>query len=373
MWTALKRDISFLYLVLIKPFYLENSGLLFAVFFICFGLFPGFYMLREAHGGMMYAICTSPAAMLATFLLWSAYAFKCISFVLRELKLPQNTCLYIFGLGKKASLVFLFLVLQLSLFIPVLLYALFTLYIGFSSGNYVQPFFIIMFLSGLNLVSSYLYFHEVRNPQQELKLPFQLPVYKRTWTEPFYLFPLTHFLNKRKLMLLVIKSISLLLLWGGFYLADRQALEVRFVYMMMVGSVIAHSILVQHLRDFENRHMHWMLNLAVSPATRFAGYVMFFTVILTPEFFFLSKYTFSQIQIYDLPYFLILGISGLCYLHSLLFLKNMNETTYMNYVFGSWLGLTMAVQFTIPIFVISAALFTTAFIIYRRRYYLYDV
>ncbi len=372
MLSGIKQDFTFLAKVLIKPFYAENAGQIFTVVLVCFGLFPGFAMLKEAHYGIMIAICTSPLAMFASCLLWTAYAYKCFAFVLRELSLSQNECLYIIGLGKPFRNVFLLFIFQLVLFVPVLLYVFFTLFIGIGSGYHLQPFIIFIFLSALNLLISFIYSYQFRNPQEELKLPFGIPAFKRSWDLPFYLYPISHFIGKRKLMLFVTKVISFSLIWLGFYLAHNQDLDIRFVYITMVGSILAHSILVQHLRDFENKNMTWMLNIPLRLSFRFIGYLILFFFLILPEVFFIFKYAFNQISYAEVPNFLVLGIAGLSFLHSVLYIKDMNETKFMNYQIGFLLGLIMAIQFRIPILVISIALLSLAYLTYKRRYYLYE-
>ena len=372
MFRGIKKDFSFLKEVLIKPFYTENAGQLFTIFLICFGLFPGYSMLKEAHYGMMIVICSSPVALLACFILWTAYAYKGFAFVLREFKLPQNECLYVFGLGKPAKSISLLFLFQLVLFIPVLLYAISSILIGLSEGYIFQPFLIILYLLVINVFPSFIYFQLLKNPHQEIKLPFRMPAFKRSWKLPYYLFPISHFLGKRKLMLFVTKFISLCLIWIGFYLANNQELNIRFVYITMIGSILAHSILVKHLRDFENKNMAWMLNMSIKIPVRFTGYLILFFLLLIPEGFFILKYTSTQIGYSEIPNFLILGVAGLSFFHSVLYMREMNETKFMNYQMGSFLCLIMIIQFRLPIPVISVSLLFLAYFIYKKRYYLYE-
>ncbi|MBC7389426.1 MAG: hypothetical protein H7329_09470 [Opitutaceae bacterium] len=372
MFAGIEKDFSFLNKVLIKPFYSENAGQLFTIFLICFGLFPGYSMLKEAHYGIMFAISSSPIAMLASFLLWTVYAYKCLAFVYREFKLPQNDCLHILGLGQPVRSISLLFNFQLILFIPVLLYAMFSVFIGLSAGYVLQPLLIIFFLFVTNIFLSFIYYQLLKNPHQEIRLPFIISSFKRTWKMPYYLFPVSHFLAERKLMLFVTKCISLGLIWVGFYLANNQALDIRFVYITMVGSIMAHSILVQHLRDFENKTMAWMLNMPIEIPVRFIGYLVLFFLLLTPEGIFMFKYTSTQIEYSEVPNLLMLSVAGLSYFHSVLYIKEMNETKFMNYQMGSFLCLVMVIQFRIPPLVISVMLLFIAFIIYKKRYYLYE-
>lgn len=366
-----KEDIGLLTKMVVGPFYRENAGLLSVVLFICFGFFDSAAMMIAAHKGIMLEICSSPIVMTASLCVWVAYVFKTWTFVLQTLRDPKNECLYVMGLTSTWQSIVLWCWIYLPLSLPVTVYAGLTAYVGLHTGHLGASVLILLFHLGVGLVWAIFFSvlqrqaHRRFVPDLRWSLPFSLSL-------PHYLYFGVHLVRKQKLMLLVTKVISLLLLWGGFYLMRVQELDVRFGLMCMVGATTAHLNIVIKMREFEDFTMSWRRNLPIRPIELFISYCLFFSLLLLPELLLTGKQVSSLLVWYEPFLFWLLGLSGLSLYHALMYKKGMHYEKYMNHVFVVWLLSTFAVQFKLPPLVVSPLVGTYAYWLYSSRYYRYE-
>lgn len=366
-----KDDVRLLTKMVVGPFYRENAGLLAVVLFICFGFFDSTAMMIAAHKGIMFEICSSFIVMTASLCVWSAYVFKTWTFVSQTLRDPRNECLHVMGLSAPWQSVGLWCLVYLPLSLPVTIYASFTVYVGLQSGYLGASFLILLFHVGVGLAWAVFFSvlqgqaHRRFVPALRWTLPFALPL-------PHCLYFGSHLVNERKLMLLVTKAISLLLLWGGFYLMRMQNLDVRFGLMCMVAATTAHLNIVIKMLEFEDFAMCWRKNLPFRPVELFLSYCLFFSLLLLPELLLVCKQVGTLLVWHQPLLFWSVGLSGLSLYHAMLYKKGMHHEKYMNQVFVVWLLLTFAIQFKLPPLVVTLIVATYAYWMYASRYHRYE-
>jgi hypothetical protein len=291
---------------------------------------------------------------------------------MRELREHKNECLYVLGLGKSTQIGAVFVVTHLVMALPILVYAFFTMGVGFQNHLYGP----VMGMLGIQIFcvlgSAALYRYCVQRAHVRIQLPFSLS-FRIPLSLPYYLYFGSDLVQQRKLMLIVCKTLSIVVLWGGLLLMKAQDLDIRIGWMCMVASATIHVIILQKLREMEDETMAWMGNLPFSPLQRFGGYLLFFVLLLLPEMLFLLKFVPEQVKWMDLPFFLGIGVAGLSQFHSLLFKKGMNSEKFNNQVFFYWLLYTFSIQFKVPVYLVIVGLLGLSFWQYTSRYYQYEV
>ena len=127
----------------IEQFYKLNAGFFLVIFIAMFGIMSGAETM-QLHYALMRSITSSGTSMSIAFAVFALYNFKCISFGLKELNKPANNFLYnLQGISSRRQWV-LYLYCHSSMYLPVLIYGLITVGVGFSLGHYVAGVVVLL-------------------------------------------------------------------------------------------------------------------------------------------------------------------------------------------------------------------------------------
>ena len=112
---------------IVARYYKSNAGFFFAVVVVAFGL-----LRNVEHIALATYLLHSTFLLCLLFVLWTLYLLKTINFTKKSFSLPQNEFLYCLYLIPLPVRVMVFLLMQVLLLEPILLYALFLAYVGFT-------------------------------------------------------------------------------------------------------------------------------------------------------------------------------------------------------------------------------------------------
>ena len=350
--------------IFVARFYQRNSGFFLLLFVVMFGVAQN---PKSYHYQLMTSIVSSPITLLATLMAWLLYNIKCISFIHKTIYENNNIFLKELQAISSASLMRIFTMIEISLFAPIWIYALFTIYVGISLKHYLAAIIIGIFIIGIQWISAHLYKVAIFKQGEAFNIPkFNIPIKKQFWAILIW-----HSLFTGKLKITMVKFFSFCLLfiplvWNGshFQLSD-------FVLFFQL-SIASHAIIVyDHVKFIETR----FAILRNMPIYRYKIFLLFVTayfVLLLPEaailFYYGNKIALGVKVVPLMAYF----FGQLLFYTAVAYEKQMNIGTYLGAVGLTSVCLLMVLPFA-NFWIIGLILIAVSFIIFNALYYKYEV
>jgi hypothetical protein len=254
-------------------------------------------------------------------------------------------------------------------YIPVLLYAVAIIVIGFKKQEYLSVVEITLFSLIILTVTPFVYVLALQQKRFALR-PF-LPSLSRARRKPYFLFPLYFLLRERKQMLFVTKTFSLLLLYGFIQLYEPERYDLRPMQLCLLICAASHCAVVYEIRLFEEQYLEFSKNLPLTLAGRFLRMIAMYTCLLLPEFIFLLKGLHVQYSILDYPQLLLMLIALLSLFYVVLLLEDTNMEQLIRIVFGICAACFFIILYN-PGIILPLAILVLAFLLYHAYYYHYE-
>ena len=165
--------------ILVREFYLANSG-----FFLLVVAIAGGFMRGYEHIALAEFFISTPMVLCIPLTVWILYALKVANFNGERLSLQENEFVFYFPLFPvitQWSLVLRAAALQLS---PVFLYALFLCLVALKHAMWIPPGLIVMGCALLLWLTSLRLLFELRHPNQEKKISFFSRLLNASFTKP---------------------------------------------------------------------------------------------------------------------------------------------------------------------------------------------
>lgn len=358
----MKTTISILQKVLVNHFYRLNAGLFMFLFYVLFGL-------PQDAGGFHIAIATlivnNRLFLLLVFSMWLLYNFKCIDYICKNLKEPEQlflTCIENTGSFK----CYMYMVyVQYLVYLPVTAYSVFLIIIALKEHAYIPVIEIIAYETVMLFSAPLLYKSVLQRRWNGFQ--FSLPALLRI-PKPLFLVPLFHILNNRKQMLLITKLFSLGILWLFIKEFDPDHYDIRPVLFCFLLATIANCTIVFEIRNFEEEHLYISRNFPLSLTRRFINVLLMYTVLLLPEMLFVCKGYPLYFNLFDYLQLTFSAVALLCLLHVCLLIQNITIETYIKIVFGIAMGLFFIILYN-PGIILSLFLLLAAFAIFHSHYH----
>ena len=355
--------------IFVKEFYKINAGFFLFFFLLFFGIVnPG--SVLSYHKTIIDGILTAPALLLAAIFIWMLYQIKCLNAF--SLLLGQQANAFLINLQcLPGSLRWLLLgIIHFINFLPVGIYIITVIIIGFISNKHTHAYYIIITMIIFLLSGSYLSNRQIMKWGKEKQLLISIPaVLNIPKSYPFLLIHYTFY--ERKLTLLAIKifSIGLLLIVaslgeGTFYLENFM------LFFMII--ILAHAIMVYKCVQEIEIKMTFFRNLPMPIIERISVYLLVYLIIMSPETIFLLVNFSKDISWWTLIMFYFTGISQLLLFTAVLYLPRINMNRYLQIIFGIFiiseifLRLPSLYIFFITQTFISILIFSTFYYKYER-------
>ncbi len=359
--------VSILQRVLVSHFYKVNAGFFLFGFFVLFGL-P--YQVVSFHLSLIAGIIESGVFLAFVMLIWLLYNFKCIDYVLKQLRLPSQ--LFLFSLNnlsnKKIYLYMLYI--QVLVYMPVLAYAFVIASMAVKKHAYTCTILVILFNIIASTATAFLYFISIQR-KPLINAVFLLPSINLSLKKPFFLIPLYHLWYDRKQMLFISKFFSLLLLYGFMNLYEPDHYDIRPLQLCMLLVVASQTAMVFQIKEFEEEYLSFNRNLLLKTIGRFAGMFVMYALLLLPEFILLLRGYSIHFTLADYPQLVLMPVAVLSILHVTLYLDNINMNQFMRIVFGVLAG-CFFILLCNPGTMFAACILILAFILYNSYYYSYE-
>ena len=368
----MNTELTILTKSLVAPFYKQNAvGFAFLIF-IMFGVVgrANGVGLLEYHYSLIQAILTNFPFLLFTLSAWFLYAFKCAQFISDLLDKKEYIFLQVLTQKKRGHTFRKMIVVQLMLLLPVLLYALITVWIGILHSWWPHVIIILIFLLFLGFAGSWWYQYDLYNPGKQL-----LPVSRKlspVFAYPFYWFFLIRFIwNSRKTLFLVIKTVNCLILYLLIQNLSGDHPDLRMLILFYSFALLGHGVLIYIIRSMEEANLCFYRSLPISLLRRYLQYMLFYLFLFIPEIVVILSLTPDHIPFTEGMLLILYGYGMLLLLNCLLFVRFFKPSDYLKIQSGLFLLIFIAILTrTFPGF--CAGLFLLSPYIFFRCYYRFE-
>ena len=357
---------------LVTPFYKQNAGLFAFLIFIMFGVVgrANGVGLLEYHYSLIQAIMTNIPFLLFTLSAWFLYAFKCAQFMLDIFGKKEYIFLQVLTQKKPVYTFWKMLVVQTMLLLPVLLYALISIWIGVLHSWWLHGFIIVIFLLFLSFAGSWWYQYILYRPDKRI-LPVPWKMYSVAAYSFYWLFLIRYIWNSRKTLFLVIKMVSCLVLYGLLRNLSGDHSDLRMVILFYSFTLLGHGVLIYIIRAMEESDLRFYRSLPFSLLQRFLQYALLYLFLFIPDIMVIVSLTPDHIPFGDSILLVFYGYSILLLLNSLLFIRFFKPSDYLKIQSGIFLIIFITVLTgTLPGF--CAGLFFISPYIFFRHYYQFE-
>lgn len=366
----MKRTVLFKSIV--KTFYRQNAGQLAFLFFITVisvGRANDVGLL-EYHYSLIRGMLTNPSFLCVVLLAWSVYAWKCVRFVAYILQRPECSFLSLLSLPGARQVYGWLLFVQGMLFLPVSLYALIVLGVGFHAHWYAPSMVVLVYILAVCGISAAWYLRLLHTPGMAVRGPGwgRLSLGRQRSYRSFLTW---YVLTSRKTLLLVTKLYSC----GVLYLIMRGSAPDRYDLQMVLlfysFGLLGHGVLIHLVKRMEETRLDFYRGMAVSLQERFIQYGGFYLILLIPEILTIGWFTPGVLRYPDAVLLVLWSYSILLLLNSLQLYPFPRMIDYLKAIgcifFVIYLGVLMGIWFwlTLLFLGLSVAIFWGRY--YRRE------
>jgi hypothetical protein len=313
--------------IFVRPFYRANAGFFLFFFFVFFGAVQG-GSLVSYHLSLMNRILSSGITLSIVLFCWLLYHLKCVGFFLKIINSHEGEFLYNLQAFEKSGQWKLYTTIYSLVYAPVLVYSIVLSTVGFQK-DFVQSSMIIFLFQIVSLgISSTLIYYRLNNWIARISMPSLTILFRKQ----FLLYNLFYLTTQKRSLFLVLKALSLLLLyiilvWNkGKYDSDSFLL---FYLLILLG----HALLPYLLIQFMEKKLAVSRNLPLSLFKRAAAYLIPYFIFLLPELAYLLYHADALPIEHRFAYYLNLVIS-LFLLTAILYSDAFDRNEYLKAIFA---------------------------------------
>src|ERR1700744_3432633 len=229
--------------VFARGFYVAHAGILAVGFFVMFGMVePG--QLLNYHKTLMLAFVSNPLMMAVVFAIWLIYTIKGWHYVIGQISaVNQQFLFYSSNAFEKRQQYTGWFITQLTVLLPILIYGLIAVGVGFAHHYYLIPVAVLIYLFLLCGISAVLYAGWVNKLIDGSRQSWLLALSSK-WRKPWFSLFIYYIFDKQKVTWLVTKGLSWVLITGFFYLFADVKHDVRVAGIAILAVVTAHVKLI---------------------------------------------------------------------------------------------------------------------------------
>jgi len=352
---------------LVMPYYQSNAGFFFVVIVFTFGL------LRPVeHIALITYILHSTFLLYLLFALWTLYTLKTIQYIKQALKQPQHAFIYHFSLYPFYIRLAGLLLMQISLWQPVLLYAAFIVYVAFSTALVTPLFWIALFCCISLAGTAVLYNYWLLNPDPDKK---QTPITRLIhthFTTPYSFYFLGFLLDEHKVLVFLSKTFSCAMITGIIRLYAIEDYNMVVLSLGMLAGVAGNAVISYQMQQFEQVQLQFIKNMPLSVGWRFLRMAGIYTILLLPEMAICMRYLLPSAGFWNIAGLMFFGLSLLVLLHSYLSRETLSQESFIRRLFFITLLFFLLILFRIQLIWLTAFNWILAYYLYRKYFYDYE-
>lgn len=366
----MKYPLKIVFQSFVKTFYKENAGLfvfLITIMFCIVNKVDGAGVI-EYHYSLILGMLKSSLFLLLVFIVWFGYVRKFSAFVVAGIQKQEYAFLSILNSLTKSKRLRLFLVVESLLLLPVLVYAVFIITIGWQLHFYTQVLAVVIYLFLLITVTAKLHSRVLNSPQVKQRLLRHKYILWK-WSAKSYSAILLKFVSARQKMIWL--GVKVFTCGTVFLIARNNTLtdyDISFPFLFFNFGILANGILVFRVREFEINYLSFYQGLPIPLLKRFVQYAWVYFITLIPEFLILFILTSVHIKFTDAILFMGSGYCLLLLMNSITFIRGISMKSYLKILFVIFC-LEFAIVLTFGLVFLPFFLFLFASVFFVRWYY----
>ncbi|QHT68249.1 hypothetical protein GXP67_17175 [Rhodocytophaga rosea] len=361
-----------LYKVLLRTlaisYYQANAGFFFVVIVFAFGL------LRPVeHIALITYMLYSPFLLGLLFLVWTLYTLKTVHYIKQAFEQPQHTFLYQFYLFPLPARLWYWLLIQVSLWQPVLLYQAFIIYVGFSTGQITPLYGMALFSIGTLAITVTLYNHWLAKPDPDKHYWAISQFIRNRFTMPYFFFYLGYLTNQHTTLLLLSKAFSCALLVGTVRLYAIEGYDAVILLLGMLFAASGNAIITYRCQEFEQNQLQFIKNMPFPVKKRFLSLMGIYFLLLIPEITICIRYLLFAASPWIILQIILFGLSLLIFYHSYLTKQQLDQETFIRHLFFIGIAVFLLILFRMNGWLFIGVSLSTAYYLYQKHYYSYEL
>ena len=324
----MKVPIVILFKSIVKPFYKENAGLFVFVFTMLFFIVNKVdgAELFEYHYSLIMSVLSSVTMLVFVFIAWALYVRKFTVYVSASINRPEFSFLYIVNSLSRVRRFVLFLLVDIVLFLPVLLYGILIIWVGWLQHFYLAAVSIISYSILLSILPAlwHVYLLDKLNKNTVRLLKWNI-----SWPSSYPVQLIRFVVNKQKGLWLGSKVFTCGLLYLIAHNNTLGKADVGPVFLLFSFGVLSNSALTFRIREWEEVWLRFYRGLAVPLWKRFVQYGAVCLMLLLPEFITLTYLTPAHLNSATALGFGISGYSLILLIVSITFLQDFSKRDFL--------------------------------------------
>ncbi len=347
---------------LVLEFYKQNAAFFGLILLVFFG-----FIKSSEHVAIGTFLIQNPVALILLYLIWIAYSFKVILFLLPNINKKENQFLDVYLILDDKIKILSATSASVNLLAPILFYAAFLILLSISQHLYWPVLFIVGFSILLILLMTYfLHFRLIGLPHE--KKVFQLRFLKNFAIQPILFFP-SHLLRNEIVLLLLTKVYGCLLVIGTAALYSTDSFDLRLLTTGILLAAIGNVAIMNKYVWFQYQPMAFSLNLPIPDLQIILIQIFNIFLILIPEFIVLIRHYPLELNILDFLGLILFSVGLNYFMYSWMIIKQIELNEFIVVVFWLVVLNTFLILFSVhPIILGSFLLVISGTIVYFRHH-----
>ncbi len=368
----MKFSTSFLFRLVVIPFYKQHAGFFLFFFLLLFGIIPPQFLIAT-HAALIQAQLSSIALMLGVSGGWILYATKCLRFAEQTFQQYHHSFLSLYQVLPVSMVFRIMAICFLVMYLPVFTYGVLTLSIAIGQGVLWYVMSTTSLLVFTLFFSTYWLKRALLLPKKEgiTLRPALLRSHFRLWRNiPLPFLPLAYLWSDKKTGILLLKLISYLS-FNLFFIRNAAIFREDYFtfFIFLIGAM--HALLIFNLHKMMEQKLVFLRQLPIGMPKRLVMIVLVGMVLFIPELIMMLISGFQLLAFTESIVLYSLLASQLVLLFSVLYTDQLNMKRYVQYIFLILLSY-LFLYMLIPTILIVALNFGTAYLIFHEQYHTYE-
>ncbi|HVI44193.1 MAG TPA: hypothetical protein VM802_04970 [Chitinophaga sp.] len=362
-----------LFRLFIKPFYRENAGAFLFLTTILFLIVSPVHGagLVEYHYSLMTGMLSNYYFLLVVFFVWILYARKCAAFVTALLYRPEYTFLRVYNSASSARRFRLFLLVDTTLLLPVIIYAVLVTITGWRQRLFPSTLLVPLYVVALCAGMAAYHLQQLSSLERDTTKPLLRGAWSQWLRSRYPVMLLRYVLTNQKMIWLGIKLFTCWMLYGAARNNTATVYDPGTVFWFFNFGIIANGIILNKTREFETVYFSFYRNVPVSLVTRLLQYALFCLLLLLPEMITIASLTPVHLHDSDALRYALCSYSLVLLMLSVTFLRRFSMKSYLQIIL-----LITCIQFgcllTGALLPLSLLMLVTAVCCFSAGYYRYE-
>ena len=353
--------------VFVREFYRLNAGFFIVIITLTFGFMSG----RE-HKALAEFFVASPVLSLIPIAVWVIYTVKIILFNKQRLLLPENIFLFNTSIVSYPQQLFCAMQASFVQFAPVVLYGIFLTVIALKHSLFGSLITIVCAMMILLMFSAFVLVQGLKTPLRESKTSTLKKFIDQHAVRPLWWIYIVTVLRQEPFLFVGTKIFTGLLLFAVTQLYVGETYDERLLAMAATFAGIGNYMVMMQLQFFDFRYFILMRSLPIHLFRRWITIALVTLILILPEIIVIIKYA-PSVAITDLISVLVLIPALALVTYALLYFKFESEETYGRITFALAITHVVLILFQVPVFLFVIVNFGGAWLIFRSRYYQFEV